>query len=270
AAATLAAAFEAELVILHVVSVPALAYTSELVVAALPPEELLEAARKPLAAAAVEAQADGAPRVTTRLETGPVADVIADALADPSFDLCVLGATGRTGLARVLLGSIAEKVVRHAACSTLTVRPDAQFALPRHVLCPVDFSPSSAHAAEIAANLVRAGGAITLLHVLELPVRYNGELPDEDTARSFAPHAASHLDEWAALLRPRCTDIRIHSRVGNPGAQILGAIDRDHTVDLVCIGSHGRTGLRRMLLGSIAEKVVRHARCSVLVARARD
>ena len=269
AAATLTAAFGAELLILHVVAVPELANTSELVVTVVSREQHLEAARKALAAAVSDAQADGAPRVTSRLETGPVPDAIVDALADPTFDLCVIGATGHTGLARFLLGSVAEKVVRHSACSTLVVRPDGQFEMPLHVLCPIDFSPSAAHAAEIAASLVRIGGAITLLHVLELPVRYAGPIFDEDMARSLAPHAASVLDEWAARLRPRCANIQIDSRVGYPGGEILAAIDHDHTVDLVCIGSHGRTGLRRFLLGSVAEKIVRHARCSVLVARAR-
>lgn len=269
AAATLAAAFDSDLVIFHVVAVPELAHASELVVRVVPREQHLEEARGLLAAAASDARADGAPRVTSRLETGPVADAIVDALADPTFDLCVIGTTGHTGLARILLGSVTEKVVRRAACSTLVVRPDRAFALPRHVLCPVDFSPSAAHAAEIAASLVGIGGAVTLLHVLELPVRYSGPLFDEEVARSVAPHAAGHLDDWAARLRPRCANIQIQSRVGYPGSQILGAIDHDHTVDLVCIGSHGRTGLGRILLGSVAEKIVRHARCSVLVARAR-
>ncbi|MEP6858972.1 MAG: universal stress protein [Deltaproteobacteria bacterium] len=269
AATTLAAARDAELVILHVVAVPAVAYTSELVISGLAHEELLAAARPPLATAASDARAAGASRVTSRLETGPAAEVILEALADPSFDLCVIGTTGRTGLARILLGSIAEKIVRRAPCTTLSVPLGGTFALPAHVLCPVDFSPSSAHASELATDLVRPGGAITLLHVLELPAHYGGELPDEAAVHALAPHAACHLDDWAARLRPRCQDLRIHARVGNPGGQILGALDHDHSVDLLCIGSHGHTGVRRLLLGSLAEKIVRHARCPVLVARAR-
>ena len=59
------------------------------------------------------------------------------------------------------------------------------------------------------------------------------------------------------------------SRIGSPGAQILAVLDDDRTFDLVVMGSHGRTGLRRALLGSVAEKVVRHAHCPVVVAHTR-
>jgi len=269
AASKLAADRDAELVVLHVVNIPAIAYSTELVASGLAEGQLLDAAAAPLAEATSDARAAGAARVSSRLDSGPAAEVILDILGDHRFDLCVLGTTGRTGLAHVLLGSIAEKVVRRAPCPTLTIRPDAAFALPRHVMCPVDFSPSSSHAAEAATQLVRPGGAITLLHVLELPTRYSGGLTDEAIARSIAPHAAGYLDDWAARLRARCSDIRIHSRIGSPGAQILAALDHDDTVDLVCMGSRGRTGVRHLLFGSVAEKVVRHARCPVFVARER-
>jgi nucleotide-binding universal stress UspA family protein len=63
-------------------------------------------------------------------------------------------------------------------------------------------------------------------------------------------------------VTPRC-------RIGWPGAEILAALDRDTSIDLVVVGSHGRTGIKRALLGSVSEKVVRHARCPVLVARKR-
>jgi nucleotide-binding universal stress UspA family protein len=63
--------------------------------------------------------------------------------------------------------------------------------------------------------------------------------------------------------------ITARNRIGYPGAQTLAAIDDDRTIDLVVMGSHGRTGIKRAFLGSVAEKVVRHARCPVLVARKR-
>jgi nucleotide-binding universal stress UspA family protein len=63
--------------------------------------------------------------------------------------------------------------------------------------------------------------------------------------------------------------VTTRTRIGTPGAQILAVLDDDRTFDLVVMGSHGRTGLRRVLLGSVAEKVVRHAGCPVVVARTR-
>ncbi|MEO5878253.1 MAG: universal stress protein, partial [Streptosporangiaceae bacterium] len=68
-------------------------------------------------------------------------------------DLVVVGTHGRTGMARVLLGSVAEQVVRHAPCSILAVRPDADVKPFVHALCPIDFSDSSRHAMELAGEL---------------------------------------------------------------------------------------------------------------------
>ena len=83
-------------------------------------------------------------------------------------------------------------------------------------------------------------------------------------------YAAEHLAQWAARLAGRTkAPVTTLSRVGNPGAEILAALDEDPAFDLVVAGSHSRLGLERMLLGSVAEKVVRHARCPVLVARKR-
>jgi len=154
----------------------------------------------------------------------------------------------------------------------LAVRPDGEVKPFTHALVPVDFSPSALQAVDHAVALVRPGGAgITLLHVVEAPVSYSGELPDADFLRELDRHSAEHLDRWGAQLRSRAqVPVTTKSRVGWVGAEILAAIDHDPSIDLVAMGSHGRTGLPRVLLGSVAEKVVRHARCPVLVARKRE
>jgi nucleotide-binding universal stress UspA family protein len=117
---------------------------------------------------------------------------------------------------------------------------------------------------------VQPRGAITLLHVIELPLRYAGEVPDPDLARSLDARAVHALDDAVARLQPRIdATIAARSHIGYPGAQTLAIVDNDPSIDLVVMGSHGRTGIKRALLGSVAEKVVRHARCPVLVARKR-
>jgi len=141
-----------------------------------------------------------------------------------------------------------------------------------HVLCPIDFSETSRGAVEFAAELAAPGGAgITLLHVVELPVSYAGEPPLAGFVGDLDKHAAQLLEQWAAELRAKVTvPVATRSRIGSPGGQTLAVLDDDPTFDLVVMGSHGRTGLRRVLLGSVAEKVVRHAGCPVLVARPRS
>lgn len=268
-AARLAVRDHATLVLVHVITIPVIAYAVDTPLPVIVIEAQLEAGRKKLVEVTAEARALGATDVTAVLERGAVAEVVTAMLADPAFDLCVVGTHGRTGLARVALGSVAEKVIRHAPCPVLAARVD-DAGMTRHILCPVDFSPSSARAAELAAHLIDPDGTVTLLHVLELPVRYAGELSDPDLAATLAPESNRLLAEWTERLRSGgVTSVQTASRIGYPGAQILHELDRDESIGLVVMGSHGRTWLGRMILGSVAEKVTRHARCSVLVAHPR-
>jgi len=140
-----------------------------------------------------------------------------------------------------------------------------------HVLCPIDFSDSSHHALALAADLAGPRGrGITLLHVIEMPVTFSGEPPVTGYHENLVGRARKVLDKWAAELRAKVSvPVTTRTVVGFPGAEILATLDADPTLDLVVVGSHGRTGFRRVLLGSVAEKIARHARCPVLVARTR-
>jgi nucleotide-binding universal stress UspA family protein len=213
----------------------------------------------------------GAKKVSGMLAHGTPWAEITRKLEQQAFDLCVIGTHGRTGLKRIFLGSVAEKVVRHAPCSILVVRPGSQPKPFAHVLCATDFSKSAHRAADLATEMVASAGTITLLHVLEVPVAASGEVPLGEYAKALDQRASEALAAEAARLKSR-TDKRIamSSRVGYAGAETLRAIDADPSIDLVVMGSHGRTGIARVLLGSVAEKVVRHAQCPVLIARDRS
>ena len=272
-AVRLANARDAELVLAHVWYMPPLAYVEE------PPfpldtiQAMIQDEERGLAAAAAEATRLGARRVTTKFLAGVPWDQIVELVrGDPGFELVVMGTHGRTGLDRVLLGSVTEKVIRHARCPVLAVPARGQVSEFHHVLCPVDFSDSSRQAVALAAELAAPGGAgITLLHVVELPVTYSGDPHIEGFIEDLDKRAARLLEEWAWDLKTKVSvPVAVRSRIGSPGAQILSVLDSDATLDLVVMGSHGRTGLRRVLLGSVAEKVVRHAARPVLVARTRS
>jgi nucleotide-binding universal stress UspA family protein len=263
---------DAELVLGHAWYVPPVAFSGEYAFSQAVLEELEGDARAALDSATREATALGAKRLTSKLLAGMPRHEIAKLLEhDPAFDLVVMGTHGRTGLTRVLLGSVAESVVRHAPCSVLVVRPDGEAKRFTHVLCPIDFSDSSRHAVEVAVGLVQpARGAITLLHVIDPPTRFARREQTLELLSELDRYSTEHLDAWAAQLESRVSSpVRKLARTGWPGAEILAALDEDPAVDLVVMGSHGRAGMERMLLGSVAEKVVRHARCPVLVARRR-
>jgi nucleotide-binding universal stress UspA family protein len=271
-AARLANEADSELVVLHTWDVPPMTFGGE---HAFRPDllQLLRGnAERSLEVAARDAIQLGAKHVTSRLLTGvPWTTITGSADSDPAIDLIVIGTHGRTGFAHLLLGSVTEQVVRHAPCSVLAVRPDSEPRPFTHVLCPMDFSDYSRQAIDLAVQTVHPGGAgITLLRVLELPITYTGEPPLPDLYRNLDRHSAELLEAAAAELRSRvAVPVVTQSRVGRPGAETLAVLDDDPTFTLVVMGSYGRTGIKRVLLGSVAEKVVRHAKCPVLVARKR-
>jgi nucleotide-binding universal stress UspA family protein len=257
----------AELVIVNALFVPAIMY-SEYTVPGDVIQQMVDDSRRGLEAAVQEATAAGATRVSSRSLRGvPWSEIVAE-LEREGYDLCVVGTHGRTGIARFLVGSVAEKVIRHAPCSVLAIRPDGGAEPFTHALVPLDFSARSEEALALASSLIPAEGTITLLHVIEVPVAARGQLVLGTFARDLDKHAATALDSAAARMATltRARMVR-QTRIGAVADQIVETLDGDRSVDLVVMGSHGRTGIKRAVMGSVAERVVRHARCSVLVAR---
>ncbi|MDX2086471.1 MAG: universal stress protein [Kofleriaceae bacterium] len=270
-AARLAVQTGAQLEIVHawalpVIPVDAYAFPANVV------DQLVEDARRGLAEAAATVREMGIANATTKLLEGGAGEVITDELErDTTVDLVVVGTHGRTGLPRMLVGSVAERIVRHAPCSVLVVRPASQVATFDHVACLVDFGEGSRYAVELAAALANpAGRGLTLLHVLELPITFNGVFDAPDFVEDLDRRATGHLQDWKEnLLAHTKLAVTTQMRIGTPAAQGIAMLDGDPSFDLVCVGSRNRTGLKRMLLGSVAERIVRHAKAPVLVARQR-
>lgn len=169
-AAQMATDGDAELVLVHVWDLPPVASTTY----PLPADAvrlMMHEQERGLAAAARDATKRGAKRVSTHLLSGVAWEQIVQTLDnDAKFDLVVVGTHGRTGIARALLGSVAEKIARHAPCSVLAARTRDDVKAFEHVLCAIDFSDSSRRAVELAAELTAPGGpGIALLHAVELP-----------------------------------------------------------------------------------------------------
>ena len=266
-ATQLAAETNADLVLVHAWFISPLAFSMD---APFPPyvvQDMVDDAQRNLDTAVRDAIAGGAKNTTGQLVSGVPWGEIVELLEKQAFDLCVIGTQGRTGLERILVGSVAEKVIRHSPCAVLAVRPDSKIGAFKHVLVPTDFSDTATYALDLAGQVVNADGTITLLHVLELPVAFSGEVAP-DFARDLDKRSAAALDASAARIKTARVTTR--SRIGYPGAQTLSTIEHDPSIDLVIMGSHGRTGIKRIVMGSVAEKVVRHARCPVLVARKRS
>ncbi len=131
------------------------------------------------------------------------------------------------------------------------------------ILIPTDFSPCSLHALRYAEELARRFGAeLTLLHV-------GDALSDSDLPGAGELSGRREIDRALDLLRERDYRVRGVLRRGNPADEIVQAVAAERA-DLIVMGTHGRTGLKHVFMGSVAEEVVRKALCPVLTVRHTD
>lgn len=188
-------------------------------------------------------------------------------------DLIVMGTHGRHGAARLLMGSVAEAVARHASCPVLTVRADARSVKEENVktiLVPVDFSETSQLAiryAESLGHLYHAG--IELLHVAEeMPYPYFYVPTESNVLLERMNRSREALAKLAADSLTSDIHHTISVRSGRVATEILDHA-RQQEAGLLVIGTHGLSGLERLLLGSTAEQVIREACCPVFVVKSK-
>jgi universal stress protein A len=133
----------------------------------------------------------------------------------------------------------------------------------QHILCPVDFSETSDKALKYAERLAAASGAeVIVLHAFELPASY--DYPGQ--TRPIDPAVRDQLEK----LHPALPNVTFrHKLHAGPAGDVICWLAEDEKCDLIVMGTHGRTGLKHLLLGSVAEHVLRHARQPVLVVRNR-
>ena len=201
--------------------------------------------------------------VVTRQENSPHRAIL-DLIWTDQPDLTVMATHGRDGLAHFFIGSVAEKVVRHAQRPILAVRgtEHAQNLPYRRILVPTDFSHSSRRAFPMAALLARAFGSEILgLHVARPSARGVAEFPT-GTTKAWLPTEASL---WR-FFEPDFSGLGITTLVfvGNPWEHII-ATARLEKADLVVMSSRGHDSIADRILGSQTDRVLRHAPCPVLV-----
>ena len=170
-------------------------------------------------------------------------------------DLVVLGTHGRTGLDQYVLGTVAERTLRESSVPVVTVHEETVVAEDLEtILVPTDGSDCSAVAAAHAVTLAEATGAsLHVVHVVDLgvlPVDGSGALLDE------LQQAGQHALESVIDRAEDVSSVQASLLSGSPHSAIVDYAE-DESVDLVVMGTHGRTGFDRYLLGSVTERVVR-------------
>ncbi len=191
--------------------------------------------------------------LTPRLRTGPSAyEGILEEAGDIQPDLIIMGRHGYTGLTRLLMGSVTARVIGHSPCHVLVVPREAALSFER-LLVASDGSVFSEAAWTQALSLAQAMGS-TLVGV-SVAASNQEATAAQDAVRSLEAAAAK---EGIAL------DTMIPVRRPEDGIVNAAAFKQ---ASLIIVGSHGRTGLKRLLMGSVAERVIGLAKCPVLVVK---
>lgn len=198
------------------------------------------------------------------VESGEAWEVLKEVACNKSIDLIVMGTHGREGISKLLLGSTAEKVIRHASCPVLTVGPQVKpLSLGRfgHILYATDFSDGSMRALTYALSLAKEdGGELTMLHVIE-----------------SNPVSESELIEWKLDDRHKLNQLippdidlackaEIEVEVGAPAEEIV-CLAGTRNAELIVMGCRGGGAVSTHLPWTTLHHVLQHAPCPVLTVR---
>jgi nucleotide-binding universal stress UspA family protein len=199
-----------------------------------------------------------------RLAEGTIVGEVLREAATLQSPIIVMGTHGRGGFERLLLGSVAEKMVRKAACPVLAVPPAGSATGELHrIVCAVDFSPQSERALAFGHLLATPRSVnVSLLHVFEWPFgETTGPDPVTTLRENLEAEARDHLERLTSA-----THVRVAERVvrrGKPGREIV-AFAEEREAELIVLGASGRGAFNQAVLGSTAHYVLRHAPCAVV------
>ena len=198
------------------------------------------------------------------IEHGRPYEAILSYVSENDIDLIVMGTHGRSGLSRVLLGSVTERVIRLSSVPVVAVPPHAVVRERdgyERILIPTDGSPAAATAVDHGVSIAeRTGAAVRVLCVIERERRLP---PIGDPLRD---QAAEVVEAVAERAPDRDVSLTTHVQPGTPH-EVINNFVSAHGIDLVTMGTHGRSGLRRHLLGSVTERVLRTSDAPVLTVR---
>ena len=267
--------FEAELTLLHVHSLqPGLDIDAGVAQQFL--DEQRKVAREELEKLLAEARQQ-VPRASMELLAGLPSECICQVAREKKCDLIMMGTHGWTGFNRVLFGSVAERVIQRAPCPVLSIphRETADVSamhplqiLPRQVVLPLEFSDCSMDAYEYAVQIAKWFDApLTLVHAIE-PLSYSLDFTlthplQEKTNRD---KVEKRLTDLVTVL----SDLGLSARyelLDKPTVDGILETSAVQQADLIVMGTHGRKGLTRMILGSTADKILEQSPYPVLTVK---
>jgi nucleotide-binding universal stress UspA family protein len=231
--------------------------------------EIRERARDRLDAFVALSRVEGVRTRLSVVEGDPASSILGTAGSECSNLIC-LGTHGRSGLDRLALGSVTEKVIRKATCPVLTVSEPREEGPPKaapfeKMVCAVDFSMPSLKAIEYSLSLAeQAGGRLTLFHALEWVPEERGSDPAgvfRDYRLRMEEESRDRLERIVPGEAKSCCEVVV--RTGRAYRELL-TLAGELGAELIVMGVRGRNPLDLLLFGSTTAHVVRHAECPVL------
>lgn len=210
-------------------------------------------------------------RAKLRIVNGKPAEGILEAVDELKPDLVAMSTHGRSGISRWIRGSVAERVLRHCPVPLLMCNqasfegasPQGNF---KSIVVPLDGSELAAEVIPHVKEIAKLYGST--LHLIRVqPFLYSTVADLGPMPTAWEPeNITAVLEPTAEALRKEGFEVKVHAGLGDEALEIIKLAERKHA-DLIAITTHGRSGVSRWAFGSVAERVVRHSPCPLLVLR---
>jgi len=201
------------------------------------------------------------------IEEGSTADTILDIAEENYFDLVVTGRRGLRRLERSLIGSVTARIIGHSRCDVLVVPKDTSVKWDT-LLVPTDGSSYSTFSTLKAIGLAKVYGAgIKVISIVDVTEEFQTEAPDA------VEGLVNQAKQYVEAVGRKAEEMGVHAdRFVREGEsfKVITDMARKEAADMIVMGSHGRTGVKRLFMGSVTEKVIGYAPCPVLVVKAFD
>lgn len=189
---------------------------------------------------------------------------IVDEAAKNNVEMIIMGRHGRTGLMRLMMGSVTARTIGHAPCNVLVV-PRAAKPTFKKILIATDGSIFSELASREAISIAKyTGGSLIALSVVDVTEEFLAHAPG--MVDDMVKKAKGFVEDVKKMAEGSGVNAETFVREGEAYKKII-ELAREHKADVIFTGSHGRTALKSLLMGSVTERVIGHAECAILVVR---
>ncbi len=189
-----------------------------------------------------------------------------------NVDLLVIGTHGRAGVDRVMLGSVAERIVRKAGCPVMVIK-GIKYTGFKRIIVPIDFSDCSRKALEYAIATARAHNSrLTILHIYEKSFvepyvnAANSEEKADEIMKEIERVNETKYDEFLKTVDLNGVEYEKLLKKGIAETDIV-EIAMEQQANLIVMGTHGRSGIKHILIGNTAEEVVRTVHCDIIIVK---